>query len=32
LMDASAHTGTAADRALALAQTVRIFIGRAAYR
>jgi adenylosuccinate lyase len=28
LMDASGHVGTAAERALALAQTVRIFVGR----
>jgi len=32
LMDASAYTGTAAERALAFAQTVRIFVGRLAFK
>jgi adenylosuccinate lyase len=32
LMDASAHTGTAGTRALAFAQTVRIFVGRLAFK
>lgn len=32
LMDASAHTGTAVDRALAMAQTVRIFVGREMFK
>jgi adenylosuccinate lyase len=32
LMDATAHTGTAVSRALAMAQTVRIFIGKLAFK
>lgn len=32
LMDASVHTGTAGERALALAQTVRIFVGQSAFK
>jgi hypothetical protein len=31
-MDATAHTGTAVSRALAMAQTVRIFIGKLAFK
>ena len=31
-MDASDHTGTAVDRALAMAQTVRIFVGREMFK
>ncbi|MCZ7671478.1 MAG: hypothetical protein M5U34_32265 [Chloroflexi bacterium] len=32
LMDATAHTGTAAARAHAFAQTIRIFIGKLAFK